>query len=81
MSYVEEELAERFVCAKCGSEAGKVKTLAMTGAGVTRFFDIQANRYIFVSCDNCGYTEVFDAEVLKGTDTLGTVLDAIFSGR
>ena len=42
--------------------------------------DIQPYKYLYLSCTSCGYTEVFDLKVLEGKkDTLGDVLDVIFS--
>jgi predicted nucleic-acid-binding Zn-ribbon protein len=42
-------------------------TIATTGTGLTRLFDVQSNRFSAVSCTNCGYTEFYrgsDAEVI-----------------
>jgi hypothetical protein len=57
-----------------------VERLAMSGTGFSRFFDIQPYRYAFVSCNNCGYTEIFNLKVLEGKDDLGTFIDILFSG-
>lgn len=76
---VDSELASKFVCAKCGSQGGRVEQLAMTGAGLSRLFEIQHHRYAFVSCHNCGYTEVYDSRVLAGKDSLGTFLEVLFA--
>jgi len=52
----------------------------MTGASFfDRWMDWQRNKYYFVTCLNCGYTEVYDAEVLEGKkDVLGDLFDLIF---
>jgi hypothetical protein len=43
--------------------------------------DWQRNRYYFVSCSHCGYTEVYDATVLDGKgDSLRDIIDLIFGG-
>jgi predicted nucleic-acid-binding Zn-ribbon protein len=79
MKSIEKEIESRFVCNKCKSSGAKVKSLAMTGTGLSRFLDIQHNRYIFASCDNCGYTEVYNLDTLQGRkDDAGTILDIIF---
>jgi uncharacterized protein len=79
MSEVERQLSERFVCSKCKTHGGKVKKLAMSGTGISRLLEIQAYRYAFVSCEHCGYAEVYDLRVLEGKDNLGTILDILFA--
>ncbi|AEA46444.1 zinc ribbon domain-containing protein [Archaeoglobus veneficus] len=56
------------------------KKLAMTGASLLdRWMDWQRNKYYFVTCSNCGYTEVYDAEVLEGKKgKLDDIFDLIF---
>jgi hypothetical protein len=46
-------------CPKCGHEDTDVDTVATTGAGLTRFFDLQNRQFQAVSCTNCGYTELY----------------------
>lgn len=80
MSKAEELLGREFVCQHCKQQGGHVEKLSMSGTGVSRLFDIQPYRYLFVSCNNCGYTEVFNLQMLEGKDDLGTFLDILFSG-
>ena len=80
MKDIEKEIESRFVCAKCCSAGAKVKSLAMTGTGISKLFDIQHNRYTFPSCSNCGYTDVYNLDLLKGKkDKVGNILDIIFA--
>jgi predicted nucleic-acid-binding Zn-ribbon protein len=51
-------LAQEFSCARCEHKGAHVERLAMTGTGLSALFEIQKYRYAFVSCTNCGYTEV-----------------------
>ena len=76
----EDLLAQEFICRHCGTLGAQVERLSMSGTGVSRFLDIQPYRYAFVSCNNCGYTEVFNLKMLEGKDDLGTFLDILFSG-
>ena len=78
MSQATELLAREFVCARCGNKGGQTQELAMSGTGISRLLEIQPYRYTFVSCPNCGYTEVFNLDILEGRDDLGTFLDALF---
>lgn len=78
---IAEEIASRFRCTKCHNTGASVKSLAITGTGASKIFNIQHNRYIFASCNNCGYTEIFDLDMLSGgKDTVRNILDAIFGG-
>lgn len=43
-------------------------------------FDIEHNVFIAASCENCGYTEVYNPEVLEGKDDVGAVMDLLFGG-
>ena len=76
---LEERLAMKFVCAKCKHKGATSRKIATTGAGLTRFIDIQHNRFTALTCTHCGYTDLFDLKVLEGKgDTLATVLDVLF---
>jgi predicted nucleic-acid-binding Zn-ribbon protein len=79
MGKIEDDLAGAFVCSKCQQSGGHVEHLAMSGTGISRLLEIQAYRYAFVSCNNCGYTEIFSLKILKGKDDLGTILEVIFA--
>lgn len=77
----EKILAERFVCAKCGASGAKVKKLAMTGTGLSRLLDLQYNHFAFASCQQCGFTEVYDLKTLSGRMGQGmNILDVLFGG-
>ena len=75
---VDRLLAQEFRCARCEQQGAHVERLAMSGTGVSRFLEIQKYRYAFVSCTNCGYTEVFNLRMLEGKDQLGTFLEILF---
>ena len=76
---VDDQLAERFVCTKCKQMGGKARRFAAPGTGFTRLLDLQHNRFIAVSCNYCGYTEVYNPVVLEGKKSrLGDILDLLF---
>jgi predicted nucleic-acid-binding Zn-ribbon protein len=75
----ENLLAQEFVCQHCKSAGAHVERLSMSGTGISRFLEVQPYRYAFVSCHNCGYTEVFNLKMLEGKDDLGTFLDILFA--
>ena len=79
MSDIENEIAARFRCAKCRSTGASVKSVAMTGTGFSKILNFQHNRYVFASCNHCGYTEIYDLDKLSGgKDTVGNILDIMF---
>jgi hypothetical protein len=74
-----EQLERAFICPKCDHEGAHAEELAMSGTGLSRLFEVQPYRYAFVSCTNCGYTEVYNLSVLDGKDNLGTFLEILFA--
>lgn len=79
MSKAEDLLAREFVCSHCKEQGAHVERLSMSGTGISRLFEVQPYRYAFVSCQNCGYTEVYNLRMLEGKDDLGTFLDVLFA--
>ncbi len=79
MTNVKSQIAEKFVCAKCDHHGAHVEELAMSGTGISRLFEVQPYRYAFVSCTNCGYTEVYNLDTLTGRDDVGTLLEILFA--
>jgi len=79
MGTAEGELASAFVCEKCNQAGGHVERLAMSGTGISRLLEIQPYRYAYVSCNNCGYTEIYNLKILEGKDDLGTFLEVLFA--
>ncbi len=75
---VDGALAQEFACARCEQQGAKVERLAMSGTGLSRLLEIQAHRYAFVSCEHCGYTEVYNLRTLEGKDDVGTFLEVLF---
>lgn len=78
MTRADDLLAREFVCARCKQKGAHVERLSMSGTGLSRLFEVQAYRYAFVSCTNCGYTEVYNLRILEGQDNLGTFLEILF---
>ena len=61
-------------CIKCQGteyEAGEMRT---TGAGLSRFLNLQNQKFATVSCVSCGYTEVYR---LRAGGTLGNIFDIL----
>jgi uncharacterized protein len=79
MDRVEELLASKFVCRHCKSRGAHPEKVALSGTGLTAFMDLQPHRYLFLSCHNCGSTEVFNLKTLEGQDNLSDFLDTLFA--
>ncbi len=79
MARADDLLAQEFICPRCDNRGAHVERLAMSGTGLSRFLEIQPHRYAFVSCNNCGYTEVYNLKTLEGKDNLGTFLEILFA--
>ncbi|MHC4450295.1 MAG: zinc ribbon domain-containing protein [Planctomycetota bacterium] len=77
---LDQQLGERFRCSKCQGRGAITKRVAATGTGFSKLFDIQQHRFIAVSCRKCGYTELFNPDILEGKKHAGDVLDLIFGG-
>lgn len=63
---------QNYTCVKCGGKKAEVDQIRTTGAGFTRYFNIQNRKFTVVTCSRCGYTEFY-----RGTKTGGAsnVLD------
>jgi hypothetical protein len=79
MATVDDEISRAFRCPKCDRHGAQVERLAMSGTGVSRLFEVQPFRYVFASCNNCGYTEVYNLDTLEGKDDLGSFLEVLFA--
>lgn len=78
--FVVEAIQQRYVCPKCQNKESYIKEVSMSGTGLGKIFDVEYNHYLFVSCVQCGYVEVYNPSVLagkKGTE-LSSVLDIVF---
>jgi len=64
-----------FACPQCG----QVENLALTGMGLTAWYDIQKHRYVFASCTRCGYTQVYNLRILQGQANLDIILESLFT--
>jgi uncharacterized protein len=52
-----------FLCTKCGSNDFSRKEMRAEGGFLSAAFDISTNRFIAVSCERCGFTELYRKDV------------------
>ena len=55
-------MSKEYQCEKCEGSEFKNNQIRTTGSGLSRFFDIQNQKFTAVSCTNCGYTELFKVD-------------------
>ena len=59
-------------CPKCENRSFETDTIATTGSGFSRFFDLQNRKFATLSCIRCGYTELYQ---MRKAGTLSNILD------
>ncbi|MQF48796.1 GTP-binding protein [SAR202 cluster bacterium AC-647-N09_OGT_505m] len=62
---------QSYSCIKCEGTEYRTGELRTTGSGITRFLNIQSQKYATVACAGCGYTELYR---LDGSG-IGNILD------
>jgi predicted nucleic-acid-binding Zn-ribbon protein len=75
---VEAAFKARFRCVRCRSRQCQVKRIAATGTGISRLFNLELNRFISVSCQQCAHVDLFDLDVLEGRGRLADAIDLLF---
>lgn len=60
-----------YTCPKCGNKNYETDTIAATGGGFSKIFDVQNKKFTTVTCSKCKYTEFYKAE----TSMLGNIFD------
>jgi len=63
-----------YTCTKCGNRQADIDNIRTTGAGFTKFFNIQNRKFLAVSCSKCGFTEFYREGKTSGASN---VLDFI----
>ncbi|MBU05425.1 MAG: GTP-binding protein [Dehalococcoidales bacterium] len=48
-----------YSCTKCKGTKYRTGALRTTGSGLSRFLNIQNQKYATVACSACGYTELY----------------------
>lgn len=67
----EEQEDLSFTCPKCGTTEYEIGEMRTTGGILSKIFDVQANRFTTVTCEQCRYTELYRAE----QSMLGDIFD------
>ena len=48
-----------FKCPKCKHLEAETGTIRTTGDGVSRYMNLQNQKFGYVACDKCGFTEFY----------------------
>ena len=72
--YADLSETRAFACAKCGGTGCETGTIRTTGDGVSRYMNLQNQKFGFMACEACGYTEFYR---MDGKGGLGTVFDGL----
>ena len=54
-------------CKKCGSKERKTGEFRASGGLISSFFDFATERFTYVSCGKCGYTEFYNQKLGTGS--------------
>lgn len=68
-------VSSKWKCPKCQCHEYDTDTIATTGSGWSKIFDMQNRKFTAVTCVNCTYTEFYRGK----TSTLGNVFDLFTS--
>jgi predicted nucleic-acid-binding Zn-ribbon protein len=76
-SSLEKKFSQYHVCQKCQHRDARVERISSRGTGFAR---LMQKDFLAVSCQYCGYTELFHLSVLEGRSDLGNFLRGLFGG-
>lgn len=72
---LEATIAENYTCPKCKHCEPRFEKLSLPGTG---FRKLSANEFLAVTCEGCGYTELFSLNVLEGRTDLHNFIRGFF---
>ncbi|MFC4651501.1 zinc ribbon domain-containing protein [Lactococcus nasutitermitis] len=66
---------QQFTCVKCGNHNFEQDQIQSTGGDFSKLFNVQNKKFITISCNQCGYTELYKANTNTGMNILDFLLD------
>ena len=64
-----------FQCSKCSNHSYNIGEIRAAGSFLAKIFDVQNEKFSYVSCSKCSYTEFYKAD----SNQLGNIFD-FFTG-
>jgi hypothetical protein len=74
---IEKSFAEHYRCQKCDHREARIERISGRGTGLAR---IARKDFLAVSCENCGYTDLFNLTILEGRSDMQNILRGLFGG-
>lgn len=65
---------EDYACAKCKGTSFQTAEIRTTGSGISRFLNLQNQKFAAITCDECAYTELYR---MKPGGRAGAILDIL----
>jgi predicted nucleic-acid-binding Zn-ribbon protein len=57
------QIANHFECSKCRHDECEIDEIAMTGAGISKLLNIQYHHFLYASCLQCGFVEIYNPNI------------------
>ncbi len=68
-------MGKQYSCSKCHATEYSTSEITTTGSGLSRFFDLQNQKFTAISCGKCGYTDLFRSDGSGGLK--GNIIDLL----
>ncbi|WP_125572107.1 zinc ribbon domain-containing protein [Lacticaseibacillus songhuajiangensis] len=65
-----------YTCVKCGGHSYSRDQLQATGGTFAKLMDVQNKKFMTISCDNCGYTELYKMQTSTGMNILDFLMSS-----
>lgn len=65
---------QQYVCPKCGNTTYNSSQFQATGGNFAKIFDVQNKKFTTISCNRCGFTELYQSESSSGWNVLDFLL-------
>lgn len=65
---------QQYSCDKCQGAEFKAGEIRTTGSGISRFLNLQNQKFNTVSCTRCGYTDVYR---MDASGKIGNIFDIL----
>ena len=66
----------QYVCPKCGCQHYEHDQFQATGGNFAKLFDIQNKKFVTISCEQCGYTELYKQSEDRAMNVLDFLLES-----
>lgn len=64
----------QYVCPKCGCTRYEGDQFQATGGGFAKVFEVQNKRFVTITCEDCGYTELYKSDTSLGMNILDLLM-------